>query len=189
MKALYLIRHSLTRANEQRLYSGSTDLPLTEAGREIALHRRGVLPECDHYISSGMKRADETLWLMTGHAPERVFPGLREMDFGAFEMRAYDQLKDEADYIRWIEDQTGAVCCPGGECMNAFKARATEDGGRLLTLPGDSALAVCHGGVIVNLMQAWFPHIERNFYEWQPGPCGGYKIAVESGKPVKFEEV
>ena len=30
MRALYLIRHSLTEANERRLYGGSTDSPLTE---------------------------------------------------------------------------------------------------------------------------------------------------------------
>ena len=31
MKTLYLIRHSLTEANEKRLYCGHTDLSLTEA--------------------------------------------------------------------------------------------------------------------------------------------------------------
>jgi hypothetical protein len=40
MRALYLMRHSLTEANERHLYSGSTDLPLTERGRQIARERR-----------------------------------------------------------------------------------------------------------------------------------------------------
>ena len=31
---IYLIRHGKTEANEKRLYCGSTDLPLSEAGRE-----------------------------------------------------------------------------------------------------------------------------------------------------------
>ena len=85
MNALYLIRHSLTVANERRLYGGCTDIPLTDAGREIAVNRRGTLPECDIYISSGMRRADETLRLLTGRAPDLVLAGLREMDFGLFE--------------------------------------------------------------------------------------------------------
>lgn len=189
MNALYLIRHSLTAANERRLYGGSTDIPLTDAGRAIALQRRGALPACDIYISSGMRRADETLRLLTGHAPDLVFSGLREMDFGAFEMRSYEQLRDDPDYIRWIGDQAGDIPCPGGESLNAFRARALDDGGRLLHLPLPTALAVCHGGVIVNLMQAWFPSESRHFYQWQPGPCAGYRITLSDGSPVKFEEV
>ena len=31
---VYLIRHGKTEANEKRLYCGSTDLPLSEKGRE-----------------------------------------------------------------------------------------------------------------------------------------------------------
>ena len=189
MNALYLIRHSLTAANERRLYGGCTDIPLTDAGREIAVNRRGTLPECDINISSGMRRADETLRLLTGRAPDLVLAGLREMDFGAFEMRSYEQLKEDPDYIRWIGDQTGDIRCPGGESLNAFKARALGDGERLLRLPWPTALAVCHGGVIVNLMQAWFPSENRHFYQWQPGPCAGYRIALSEGSPVDFEEV
>ena len=189
MRTLYLIRHSLTRANELRLYGGSTDIPLSDKGREIAVQRRGAIPECDVYVSSGMLRADETLSLMTGRSPDLVLPGFREMDFGAFEMKSYEQLKDDADYRRWIGDEAGAMRCPGGESMNMFRARVFSSAKRLLELERDAACAVCHGGVIVNLMQVWFPHIERHFYQWQPGPCGGYKIAVDNGVPTGFEEV
>ena len=189
MNTIYLMRHSLTRANALRLYGGSTDSPLTDQGREIALKRRGAIPPCEIHLSSGMKRADETLYLMTGHHPDRTLSGLQEMDFGAFEMKSYDQLKDDPDYIRWIEDPTGTVRCPGGENMNAFRERVLSAGDELLRLEQNTACAVCHGGVIVNLMQAWFPQVQRHFYEWQPGPCGGYKIAVDDGRPTAFEEV
>ena len=189
MNALYLIRHSLTEANALRLYGGSTDSPLTAEGRKIALERRGVVPACGLYVSSGMRRADETLRLMTGREADLTLPGLREMDFGAFEMRSYAQLKDDPAYIRWIEDQTGPVRCPGGENLNAFRARVLADGARLIALAEKTACAVCHGGVIVNLMQAWFPGEARNFYQWQPGPCGGYRIDVADGRPAGFQEV
>ena len=36
MRTLYLLRHSLTEANERRLYCGWTDLPLSPAGRALA---------------------------------------------------------------------------------------------------------------------------------------------------------
>ena len=189
MNTIYLLRHSLTAANEQRLYGGSTDSPLTERGRVIARERRGAIPACDIYVSSGMARANETLVLMTGREPDLILPGLREMDFGAFEMKSYEQLKDDPDYLRWIGDEAGAFRCPGGENMSTFKARALSAGETLLRMEADAACVVCHGGVIVNLMQAWFPEVTRNFYEWQPGPAGGYRITVNDGRPEVFVEV
>ena len=189
MRALYLIRHSLTEANEKRLYGGSTDIPLTEKGRAIAMERRGCLPACDTWLSSGMKRANETLWLMTGRRPDAVLPGLREMDFVAFEMRSYEEMKDDPEYLAWIGDETGEVCCPGGESTNIFRARVLAEGAELLRMDVDTACVVCHGGAIVYLMQAWFPSVDRHFYEWQPQACRGYRITVQSGAPTGFEEV
>ena len=188
MRALYLLRHSLTEANERHLYGGSTDSPLTDRGREIARSRRGAVPECGVYVSSGMARANETLLLMTGRRPDVVMPQLREMDFGAFELRAYEELKRVPEYLAWIGDATGAARCPGGESTREFRARTLAGGERLLALDTDVCV-VCHGGVIVNLMGAWFPEVQRNFYQWQPAACRGYSIAVENGRPVSFKEV
>lgn len=176
MKILYLIRHSLTEANERRLYGGSTDSPLSQRGRALALERGSGLAPCDLYVSSGMRRARETLFCMTGKEPDQILAGLGEMDFGAFEMRSYEELKDDPRYIRWIEDESGAVACPGGESRAAFRDRVLAAGETLLSLPAQRVFAVCHGGVIVNLMQAWFPEADRNFYQWQPAACEGYRI-------------
>ena len=189
MNTLYLIRHSLTAANERHLYGGSTDIPLSEKGVAIAESRRGVIPECDIYITSGMLRANQTLLEMAQRAPDCVLKGLREMDFGAFEMKSYDELKTDPDYIRWIGDESGEVRCPGGEKRRDFWERVLEAGIGLLSMDAGTACAVCHGGVIVCLMQAWFPGVDRNFYQWQPGPCEGYNITVSHGVATAFEEV
>ena len=189
MRALYLMRHSLTEANERHLYGGSTDSPLTEQGRAVAASRRGAIPACDILITSGMRRANETLLIMTGRVPDLVLPQLREMDFGAFEMRSYEELKDVPEYIAWISDEAGMVRCPGGECTSDFRARALAGAATIAALKEDVACVVCHGGVIVNIMEAWFPEIQRNFYQWQPAACRGYKIVLEFGQAVGFEEV
>ena len=191
MNALILLRHSLTRANEQRLYGGSTDIPLSPAGRDIAegLRNERPLPDCALYVTSGMQRASETLELLTGRPADFTLSGLREMDFGAFEMKSYEQLKDDPDYIRWISDEAGRIPCPGGESTGAFHQRVLEAGNALIIRPEDSALVVCHGGAIVCLMQNWFPAIQRNFYEWQPKACRGYAIRIKDGRPMGFEEI
>ena len=43
MRTLYLLRHSLTEANERHLYGGRTDSPLTAKGRDVGLYARGPL--------------------------------------------------------------------------------------------------------------------------------------------------
>lgn len=188
MNTIYLIRHSLTRANEERLYCGWTDLPLTESGvahaASVALSR--PLPRCSAYLTSGMKRANQTLELLAGSVSHEAFPDLKEMNFGKFEMFSYEQLLNNPDYIRWIEDETGDFICPGGESQNVFHSRVTRCADELLQQDIPSLMVVCHGGVIANIMQHWFPFEEKNFYQWQPSACGGYAITVEHGRAAGY---
>lgn len=192
MKRLYLIRHSRTQANEKHLYCGWTDLPLTENGRRIAADLRGkrALPEDIRFASSGMLRASETLLLLYGKASEEILPEMKEMNFGEFEMHSYEQLLSRPEYIRWIEDETGDLPCPGGESRNGFNRRVLQCANKQAARRDiDNLLILCHGGVIANIMEAWFPEENRNFYEWQPGACGGYMINIENGKPTDFEDI
>ena len=190
MSTLFLLRHSLTEASERRLYCGWADPPLSPAGRALAEEARAslALPDFRVLVSSGLRRADGTLWILTGQRAGFVLPDLREYGFGEFEMRGYDALKDNADYQRWITDESGDVPCPGGESRNAFKARVLRGGRALLALDASPGLAVLHGGVIAALMSAWFPGENRGFYDWQPAPCRGYCVQTEAGAPIAFAE-
>ena len=191
MKTLFLLRHSLTAANEARLYCGRVDLPLSPAGRALAgrIAVERPLPACDAYVHSGMRRASQTLALLTGRAEGIRIRELREMDFGAFEMRSYAQMKDDTDFIAWIEDPTGEVPCPGGESRNAFRERVLRGGKKLLDLPAERVTTVCHGGTIVTLMEHWFPQTHRLYYEWQPDACRGYAIQFSEAKPQGFDAI
>ena len=193
MRALLLLRHGLTEGNERRLYYGWTDLPLSPAGRAQAIERAATrpLPPCGLYATSGLVRTDETLRLLAGRGPDIALPDLREMHFGRFEMHSYDELKGDADYRRWIDDcmGPGAVRCPGGESQRQFRERVLRGGNALLDMAWESALAVIHGGAIANLMGAWFPGEGRGFYEWQPGPCAGYRVAFDGKAPISFEAI
>ncbi|MBQ8964780.1 MAG: histidine phosphatase family protein [Clostridia bacterium] len=191
MRVLVLLRHGMTEANERRIYCGSTDLPLSDDGRamarEIAAQR--PLPACELYVTSGMVRADETLEILTGHKADRVMPAFSEMDFGRFEMLGYETLRHDPDYQRWINDTGGGVPCPGGESTGAFRQRVRSGGNELLEMQWKTALVVCHGGVIVNLMEGWFPLEARGFYEWQPAACKGWRVLFDHGLPIRFEPI
>ncbi|MDO4866142.1 MAG: histidine phosphatase family protein [Clostridia bacterium] len=191
MRSLILLRHSLTEGNERRLYYGSTDLPLSPAGIALAetSARERPLPPCALYVTSGLRRADETLLLLTGKAPDLVLPDLREMDFGAFEMRGYEALKSDPDYQRWISDLMGSgnLPCPGGESQAQFRVRALRGGEALLRREWQTALAVVHGGVVATLMARWFPEEPRSFYDWQPAPCRGWRVEFDGLEPRSFQ--
>ena len=90
---VYLIRHGKTEANEKYLYCGSADLPLSEAGKAELQNLHYDIKNV-RFLTSGMKRTDETLQLLFGDVPYVVDPRFREADFGIFEMHSYEELKD-----------------------------------------------------------------------------------------------
>ncbi len=179
---LLLIRHGRTEANEKHLYCGSTDLELSDAGRDELekLKSGSSYPDISRIriLTSGKKRCDETLKLLFGDVPYETDADLSEMDFGVFEMRSYEQMKDDPQYIEWISGDNESNTAPGGESGELMTARVLRGIGRLMD-DGRDALVVTHGGVIAAVMAHLFPEENKNRYEWQPS-CGcGYEIDTE----------
>ena len=176
---LILLRHGMTEANEKRLYCGSTDLSLSEAGKAALLQRKKETTYPDitgmRILTSGMKRCGETLALLYGDVPHKADAAFREMDFGAFEMRCYEELKDDPAYQAWIAGDNEKNVAPGGESGVIMTARVLAGLDRLLAENRDTLL-VTHGGVIAAVMARLFPAENKNRYEWQPAPGGGYII-------------
>lgn len=184
---LALIRHGVTEGNERRLYYGRTDLPLSEEGIRdlVRLRGNGGYPAAARYYTSGMRRTEQTLELLYGPVPHTALPELREMDFGAFEMKSYEQLREDPAYRVWISGDNEANICPGGESGRQLLARARRGVSELLDR-GEDAAAVVHGGVIACLMADWFPGASRNRYEWTPRPGCGFQVCFEGGIPMEF---
>ena len=178
---LILLRHGITEANEKRLYCGSTDIGLSEAGKAALLRRKTetAYPEITgmRIITSGMKRCEETLALLYGNVLHGADAAFREMDFGAFEMRCYEELKDDPAYQAWIAGDNEANVAPGGESGAIMTARVLRRLDRLLADDRDTLL-MTHGGVIAAIMAHLFPAENKNRYEWQPAPGGGYIIEL-----------
>ena len=191
MNTLYLIRHSLTEGNERRLYYGATDLPLSENGRKLCRSLRGflLLPAGAQFATSGMRRAEETLSLLFGDVAHEIYPDLREMEMGTFEMRGYDDLKDDPDYQAWLSDALGTFVIPGGESNQAVRERAVGCVRRLASHTADAMLIVCHGGIIAAIMHEFFRDPERSFYDWIPHACHGYAILFQNCQPSGWQEI
>ena len=171
---IYLIRHGKTEANEKHLYCGSTDLPLSNAGKE---ELRSVHYDIKnvHFITSGMKRTNETLHILFGDVPYEVDPRFREVDFGIFEMQSFEQLKDTPEYQTWLTGDNEANIPPQGESGMLMKARVME---AFSEIKEDTCI-ITHGGVIAAIMENLFPEENKNRYEWQPQNGCGYVLIGE----------
>ncbi len=176
---LYLIRHGKTEANEKHLYCGSTDLPLSEQGREELAGLRYDIQNV-RFLTSGMKRADETLRILFGDVAYEAETRFREVDFGIFEMRGYDQLKDSPAYQSWITGDNETNVPPGGESGAQMKRRVLE---ALSEIREDTCI-VAHGGVIATIMAHLFPAEGKSRYQWQPPNGGGYRVEGNTYKRI-----
>ncbi len=136
------------------------------------------------FITSGMKRTEQTLELLFGDVEHAVDPRFREIDFGIFEMRSYYDLKDTLEYQEWISGDNEANVCPDGESGRQMETRAMEAFDELRdSFRGDSGhdvVVVTHGGVIAAIMNNLFPEEDKTRFDWQPAPGCGYVIVSEN---------
>ena len=179
-----LLRHAQTEGSLRNLYYGAADIPaLPESLSE--LHRRaGDYPTAQRYYTSGMLRTEQTLAAIYGNVPHTRLPGLREMDFGDFEMKSYAELKDDPAFQAWCEDAEHNAC-PNGESAPQVLARNLAAIQPVLDA-GEDAVCVIHGGVTAGLLMHWFGGIR---YDYPVAPGTGYQVTFEDGKPVSYRPV
>lgn len=186
---LTLLRHGNTEGNLLRVYYGATDLAiLPESEAELkARAKLGVFPAAKRYFTSGMKRAEQSFSAMYGDAPHEILPGVREIDLGDFEMRSYEELKDDPAFIEWCTGDNEMNVCPNGESGEQVTKRALE---ALLPIieAGEDAVVVTHGGVIGGVLAEFFPAPEGRF-RFTPEPGTGYTVEFEGLKPVSYRPI
>ena len=176
---IYLIRHGKTEANEKHLCCGSTDLPLSKAGRtELAQMHYDI--KNVRFITSGRSRTNETRNILFGDVPYEVDPRFREVDFGIFEMHSYEELKDTPDYQAWLTGDNDANVPPNGESGLQMKDRVLAAFSEIR----EDTVIITHGGVIAAIMEHLFPDENKNRYEWQPKNGCGYAITNDTYEAI-----
>ncbi|MCD8323417.1 MAG: histidine phosphatase family protein [Clostridiales bacterium] len=166
---ILLIRHGKTGGNQEGRYIGRTDEPLLETARE-SLHLSPYRDfDPDVIYISPMRRCRETAAILFLNREMIVCDGLRETDFGLFENKNYEELKEEPAYREWL-DSGGRSAFPGGEDGAAFRIRcrkAFEDCLDDARHKGVRKIAfVVHGGTIMSIMEAYGTP-KGDFYRWQ----------------------
>lgn len=178
---VYLIRHGRTIANEQWLYCGQSDPPLTEGGIEELKQKKdkGGYPSIKglKVYTSGLLRTEQTLETLFGNVPHKALPDMMEINFGDFEMKSYEMMKEDPEYIAWCEGDNEANIPPGEGAESGYmmRDRVFKCFDELLAKKEDM-LIVSHGGPITWLFMRYVPDTGKNWYELHPGNGEGFRF-------------
>ena len=135
---LFLIRHPRTEVPGGICY-GRSDVGLAQPVATDASRLATLLPTGCEIVSSPLRRAR---LLAEALGPTRIEPRLAEMDFGEWELRPFDTLRDELD--AWAADPLG-FRPPGGESAAEMADRAQAAAAELMRRATPLAI-VGHGG-------------------------------------------
>ena len=151
LNRILLVRHGETVGQSSIRYYGSTDVPLSQHGREQMRRLARRLPSDvpPLVLSSPMMRAWQSARLVAPHASIRLRDELREIDFGRWEGLTAEEIRarDPILFEDWRAKRPGFEF-PGGERRAHLQARVdrvTED---LLASGRSGALVVAHKAVV-----------------------------------------
>ena len=171
----------MTEGNENGQYIGHTDLKITTNGiiELEKLRDEGIYPKCDLVFSSPLSRAVDTAKIIYPEKEILINHNFKEIDFGEFEGKTPDDLKDRKDYADWLAGKLPSA--PGGESAMEFATRLCTGVGETVRymMNNDvfSAAIVMHGGAIMTLLSvAALPRMKMA--EWACGNGRGYTISI-----------
>lgn len=179
-----ILRHGITDANENGIYIGKTDLPLSENGRE-ALHEKyetHEYPKVQRVYTSPLERAVQSAEILFPDRELVVVDDLREMDFGVFENLAVDDLIELDSYKKWLRGGLDNPP-PNGESLRSMMLRCYSALNLMILDMMKEGIthagAVTHSGILMNMMSCFgLPKMKPMEFACDPGE--GYEILVSA---------
>lgn len=146
---IYVVRHGLTAWNVEKKYLGWTNQSLIQSEKhQLDLLKNYVKDiEFDACFSSDLIRCVETFSYLCPNRQPILDTRLRELNFGEWEGKTYETLKENHHYQQWLKDWE-TIAPPKGESLVEFKVRINAFLKELLTTHHQKILIVTHGGVI-----------------------------------------
>ena len=179
---IHFIRHGEIAETKSGAYIGVTDVSLSQKGKEelIELDNNYRYPYAPVLFSSPLKRCLETCEIIYPGKDPIVVDELAEINFGLWEGKTADELKDDETFNKWLSGDN-SVKPPKGESSADFTRRVClmfqkiVDG--LVSTGHTEAVIVTHGGVIMTLMAVYgLPQAKP--FEWAVDSGCGYSIRV-----------
>ena len=121
---IHLIRHGICEGNLEGRYIGRTQSPLAQEGIQalLELKRKGIYPEAKKYYASPCVRCVDTLKVLYPTADPEVILELAECDFGDWENKKAEELKNDPKFVAWMNGGQHEAP-PNGESSIVFMQR------------------------------------------------------------------
>jgi broad specificity phosphatase PhoE len=148
---VWVFRHGETEWSATGRHTGSSDIDLTETGREAARRLRELIAGLTFatVLTSPMKRARDTCSLAGLGDRAIVDNDLREWDYGDYEGRTTPDIRSSRpDWTLWRDG------CPGGESASQVGARVDRVTSRMRSEDGPIAV-FGHGHCLRVLAARW----------------------------------
>jgi broad specificity phosphatase PhoE len=148
---VFIVRHGETEWSLSGQHTGTTDIPLTEHGRQVARLLRPILAKESFALAltSPLQRAQETCRLTGFGDVAKIEPDLVEWNYGRYEGLTPAQIHATAP--GWLIFRDG---CPGGEQPDEIGARVDRVIAKVRAVEGNVAL-FAHGHVFRVLAARW----------------------------------
>jgi len=151
---IILIRHGETQWSLSGKHTGSTDIPLTDAGESAARSLQSALPRnLDLVLCSPLLRAQRTA-AIAGLEVTRTEPNLIEWDYGSYEGRTTSEIRAELKDPSWL---IWDYPIPNGEQLTDVALRVDRVIAESLPIAqsGGTVALVAHGHVLRILTARW----------------------------------
>lgn len=144
------VRHGPTHRKDM---NGWTDVPADLSDTDRIDRLSAFLPTGVPLVSSDLIRAQATADALSGNRTRMAhIPGLREIHFGVWEGRTFQEITAEDPVrLRKFWETPGAISAPGGESWNELRDRVDKEVDALGG--GGDIVAVAHLGVILTQVQ------------------------------------
>lgn len=175
---LYILRHGKTDWNAAYKIQGSTDIPLNDEGREMALRAANENPELsfDVCYCSPLSRAVETaeIFLKGKETPIITDERLREMGFGGAEGTEKVFEKPDLFLYKFFNDPAGYIPEMGAESIDELYERTgcfLKEMNILSEAENKNILIVGHGAMNCSIINR-IRNVElKDFWKYMTGNC------------------
>jgi broad specificity phosphatase PhoE len=188
MVHLFIVRHGITSAIEQRHLQGSTDSPLSPRGRAEAHLTAAALRDSsiEYAFTSPMGRAMETADIICKQLDldYQILDELREMDFGFYEGRNYFDAPDDSSTLFERLSILGRIIIAQitGESLIKVGHRASRAWLKISQMVGDGRVLIVSHGALINYLLKYLL-LKSSFQAIQPvqtAPCSITELIVTS---------
>ncbi|MFB4163470.1 histidine phosphatase family protein [Alteribacillus sp. JSM 102045] len=159
-RIIYFLRHGMTYSNFYKQYCGWSDAPLLKEETE-RLKCSAKQLSVDNVWSSDLSRSVQTAELLFPELPVSRLKSLREIYFGDFEGKTYEELKENKAYQEWISDFSNTAPL-NGESLTNFHQRIRTGWETIKQSSQKKIAVITHSGWIREWCGLYVPHLTVN---------------------------